>query len=69
MVPLMLTDTCVSFNGKWSTEVSAPSIKKYGIGDQVIAARIKEREEAKEEFEQAKSEGKSASLLEQQFAG
>lgn len=36
------------------------------IGDQVIAARIKEREEAKEEFEQAKSEGESASLLEQQ---
>lgn len=36
------------------------------IGDQIIAARIKEREEAKEEFEQAKSEGKSASLLEQQ---
>lgn len=36
------------------------------IGDQVIAARIKEREEAREEFVQAKSEGKSASLLEQQ---
>ena len=36
------------------------------IGDQVIAARIKEREKAKDEFEQAKKEGKSASLLEQE---
>ena len=35
------------------------------IGDQVIVAKIKEREKAKQEFEQAKSEGKSASLLEQ----
>lgn len=36
------------------------------IGDQLVTARIREREEAKEEFEEAKSEGKSASLLEQQ---
>lgn len=36
------------------------------IGDQVIVARIKEREAAKQEFETAKKEGKSASLLEQQ---
>jgi Ca-activated chloride channel homolog len=35
------------------------------IGDQVIVARIKEREAAKQEFETAKKEGKSASLLEQ----
>ena len=36
------------------------------IGDQIIVARIKEREQAKNEFEQAKREGKSASLLEQE---
>src|SRR5262245_40411786 len=35
------------------------------IGDQVIMAKIKEREKAKQEFEKAKEEGKSASLLEQ----
>jgi Ca-activated chloride channel family protein len=35
------------------------------IGDELIVARIKEREAAKEEFETAKKEGKSASLLEQ----
>jgi Ca-activated chloride channel family protein len=35
------------------------------IGDQVIVARIKERDAAKQEFEEAKKEGKSASLLEQ----
>src|SRR4030095_8596859 len=35
------------------------------IGDQVIVAKIKEREQAKNEFNQAKREGKSASLLEQ----
>jgi len=39
---------------------------KMQIGDQVVTARIKEREEAKEEFEEAKRDGKSASLLEQQ---
>lgn len=36
------------------------------IGDQVVVAKIKEREKAKEEFEKAKQEGKSASLLEQE---
>lgn len=36
------------------------------IGDQVIYAKIKEREQAKQEFEKAKQEGKSASLLEEQ---
>ncbi len=36
------------------------------IGDNIVTAQIKEKEEAKEEFQEAKSEGKSASLLEQQ---
>ena len=35
------------------------------VGDVRIVARIKEREQAKQEFESAKREGKSASLLEQ----
>src|SRR5947207_1070795 len=35
------------------------------IGDQLIVARIKERDAARHEFETAKKEGKSASLLEQ----
>jgi Ca-activated chloride channel homolog len=35
------------------------------IGDQVVVAKIKEREVAKQDFEKAKREGKSASLLEQ----
>src|SRR5918995_1557143 len=35
------------------------------IGDQVVVAKIKEREAARQEFETAKKEGKSASLLEQ----
>jgi len=35
------------------------------IGDQVIVAKIKDREKAKQEFDKARSEGKSASLLEQ----
>lgn len=35
------------------------------IGNDVIVAKIKEREKAQKEFEQAKKEGKSASLLEQ----
>jgi Ca-activated chloride channel family protein len=35
------------------------------IGDQVIVAKIKEREAARNEFETAKQQGKSASLLEQ----
>lgn len=36
------------------------------IGDQVIVAKIKERQAAKQEFDEAKKQGKSASLLEQQ---
>jgi len=35
------------------------------IGNDVIVAKIKEKEQAKKDFEQAKNEGKSASLLEQ----
>jgi len=35
------------------------------IGDDIIYAKIKEREAAKQDFEAAKKEGKSASLLEQ----
>ena len=35
------------------------------IGDQLIVAKIKEKEKAKKEFEKAKRDGKSASLLEQ----
>jgi Ca-activated chloride channel family protein len=35
------------------------------IGNQVIVAEIKEREKAKQDFDKAKQEGKSASLLEQ----
>ncbi|HEV7395111.1 MAG TPA: VIT domain-containing protein [Pyrinomonadaceae bacterium] len=35
------------------------------IGNQVVVAKIKEREKAKQDFETAKKEGKSASLLEQ----
>src|SRR5215207_9390392 len=36
------------------------------LGNEIIVAKIKEREQAKQEFEKAKEEGKSASLLEQQ---
>ena len=38
---------------------------KMTIGNEIITAQIKEKEEAKAEYEEAKSEGKSASLLEQ----
>jgi Ca-activated chloride channel family protein len=36
------------------------------IGDRVVEAKIREKKQAKAEYEQAKSEGKSASLLEQE---
>jgi Ca-activated chloride channel family protein len=48
-----------------SSRVSVHGMKME-IGDKVVTAVIKERQEAKQEFEEAKSEGKSASLLEQQ---
>ncbi len=59
----------VPINAKYlfpaSTKVSVHGMKMQ-IGDNLVTARIQEREEAKKEFEQAKSEGKSASLLEEQ---
>src|SRR5215213_307366 len=36
------------------------------IGNEIIVAKIKEREQAKQDFDKAKEEGKSASLLEQE---
>lgn len=39
---------------------------KMTIGDRTIVANIEEREKARNEYKQAKSEGKSASLLEQE---
>jgi Ca-activated chloride channel family protein len=36
------------------------------IGDQVIVAKIKEKQAAKQEFDEARKQGKSASLLEQE---
>ena len=39
---------------------------KMTIGQRTIEARIKEREEARKDYEKAKAEGRSASLLEQQ---
>ncbi|HSS21294.1 MAG TPA: VIT domain-containing protein [Pyrinomonadaceae bacterium] len=47
-----------------STRAAVYSMRMQ-IGDQIIVAKIKERETAKQEFETAKKEGKSASLLEQ----
>lgn len=47
-----------------STRAAVHGMKMI-IGDNVIIARIKEKNEAKIEFEAAKKEGKSASLLEQ----
>ena len=39
---------------------------KMTIGERTINAKIKKRDEARQEYEQAKQQGKSASLLEQQ---
>lgn len=47
-----------------SAKVSVHGMKMQ-IGDTVVTAQIKEKEKAKKEFEEAKEEGKSASLLEQ----
>ncbi|MDE7059759.1 MAG: VIT and VWA domain-containing protein, partial [Lachnospiraceae bacterium] len=47
-----------------STKVSVHGMKMK-IGNQVVTARIQEKEEAKQTYEAAKSEGKSASLLEE----
>ena len=48
-----------------STRAAVYSMRMQ-IGNEIIVAKIKEREQAKQEFEKAKEEGKSASLLEQQ---
>lgn len=48
-----------------STRASVHGMKMQ-IGEQVVIAKIKERQEAKREFVKAKTAGKSASLLEQQ---
>lgn len=48
-----------------STKASVHGMTRQ-IGNRLITDRIKEKEEAREEFEEAKSQGKSASLLEQQ---
>jgi len=39
---------------------------KMTIGERTLVANIKKRDEARQEYEQAKQQGKSASLLEQQ---
>ena len=48
-----------------STRAAVYSMRMQ-IGNEIIVAKIKEREQAKKDFEQAKEEGKSASLLEQE---
>lgn len=47
-----------------SSDVTVHGMKMV-IGNEMITARIMEKEEAKTEYEEAKSEGKSASLMEQ----
>lgn len=48
-----------------STDVTVHGMQMQ-VGNQIVTAKIKEKEEAKKEYEEAKSEGKSASLLQQQ---
>src|SRR6476646_10000287 len=48
-----------------STRAAVYSMRMQ-LGNEIIVAKIKEREQARKEFEKAKEEGKSASLLEQQ---
>ncbi len=50
-----------------STKVSVHGMKME-IGNQVVTAVIKEKEEARQGYEEARSEGKSASLLEEKRA-
>ncbi|MCM1261944.1 MAG: VIT and VWA domain-containing protein [Butyrivibrio sp.] len=50
-----------------STKVTIHGMKMQ-IGNQIVTATIKEKEEAEEEFEEAKSEGKSASMLSEETA-
>jgi Ca-activated chloride channel family protein len=46
-------------------EMSAVDTLKMTIGSRVIVGEIREREQAKKEFEQAKSDGRKAALVEQ----
>lgn len=59
----------VPINGKYvfpgSTRAAVHGMR-IRIGDKAVVARIKERQQASREFEEAKAAGKSASLLEQQ---
>jgi Ca-activated chloride channel family protein len=48
-----------------STRAAVHGMKMI-IGERIITATIREREKARQEYEQAKQQGKSASLLEQQ---
>lgn len=48
-----------------STRAAVHSLKMT-IGERTIVAKIRKREEARKEYEKAKAEGKTASLLEQQ---
>lgn len=50
-----------------STKVTIHGMQMQ-IGNQIVTATIKEKEEAKQEFETAKKEGKSASMLSEQRA-
>ncbi|MEA2239838.1 MAG: Ca-activated chloride channel [Thermoanaerobaculia bacterium] len=47
-------------------EMSAVDTLKMTIGTRVIVGEIREREQARKEYEQAKSEGRKAALVEQQ---
>jgi Ca-activated chloride channel family protein len=47
-------------------EMSAVDSLKITIGSRVIVGEIREREQARKDFEQAKSEGRKAALVEQQ---
>jgi len=48
-----------------STRAAVYSMKMR-VGDRLITAKIQEKQKARQEYEQAKNEGKNASLLEQQ---
>src|SRR5258705_189154 len=50
------------FPGSTRASVHGMRIK---VGDEVVVAKIRERQKANQEFETAKAQGKSASLLEQ----
>jgi Ca-activated chloride channel family protein len=49
-------------------EMSAVDTLKMTIGARIIVGEIREREQARKEYEQAKSEGRKAALVEQQRA-